>query len=403
MAGLVASHADPIAPIRSRILAGLAAIPIVLCPSGSAQPSGPDNVVSLRVRTPHSGFNRLLVSLTVCEPDTPRCATIDDVMVDTGSTGLRLEASAVPSWLRLPAFVGSAGKPLAECLHFLHDDAWGPLRRADLRMGGLLAADLPIQVIADDGQARPAACPTSTVRPTSNGTLGIGPNLLDCQGSCEQSASRPGVFVQDGGTWSPVHGPVAPASRLPNPVARFRRHGNGVVIELPMPPKGGSDELVGRLTFGVGTAPNNQLGAAHIIRVDQRGFVTTLYGGATFPTSTIDSGTETDILTDAALPRCEGMPWAFCVEPERQLRATIVGADGAQVTVTFKVGDYRRARNRSIGAWDGYAEAAEASQPTFVWGAPFFLGQRVSVIFDEEGVAGTGVKGPAYGIGGPPE
>ena len=52
----------------------------------------------------YAGYNRLLVSVTVCEPGTERCTRIDDVMVDTGSTGLRLEASAVPDWLRLPPF-----------------------------------------------------------------------------------------------------------------------------------------------------------------------------------------------------------------------------------------------------------------------------------------------------------
>jgi len=46
------------------------------------------------MRTPRGRFNRMVVSITVCEPGTDRCATIDDVMVDTGSTGLRLEARA---------------------------------------------------------------------------------------------------------------------------------------------------------------------------------------------------------------------------------------------------------------------------------------------------------------------
>ena len=91
-----------------------------------AGPPYPPNVIALAVRTPHSGFNRLLVSVTVCEPGTERCARIDDVMVDTGSTGLRLEASAVPDWLRLPPFPRSDGRPLAECLRFVHGTASGP-------------------------------------------------------------------------------------------------------------------------------------------------------------------------------------------------------------------------------------------------------------------------------------
>ena len=55
------------------------------------------NVLPLVVRTPHGGFNRMVVSVTVCEPGTERCTSVDDVMVATGSTGLRLDASAVPT------------------------------------------------------------------------------------------------------------------------------------------------------------------------------------------------------------------------------------------------------------------------------------------------------------------
>lgn len=150
------------------------------------------------MRTPHGGFNRMVVSIMVCEPGTERCATIDDVMVDTGSTGLRLEASAIPPWLRLPPFPGPGGKPLAKCLRFVHDTAWGALHRADVRLGGLTASGLPVQVIDDQGGAQPQACPHSDVRPTTNGNLGVGQHLFDCQGACEQRVDAPGVFIQDG-------------------------------------------------------------------------------------------------------------------------------------------------------------------------------------------------------------
>ena len=110
-----------------------------------AHPARAINVVPLTVRTPHAGFNRMVVSVTMCDPGTEHCATIDDIMVDTGSTGLRLEASAMPSSLTLPAFTGPDGKPLAECLRFVHDDAWGPLYRADLRIGGLRQKTCPFR------------------------------------------------------------------------------------------------------------------------------------------------------------------------------------------------------------------------------------------------------------------
>lgn len=357
------------------------------------------NVVPLTVRMPHSGFNRMVVSVTLCDPGTDHCATIDNVMVDTGSTGLRLESSAIPPDLNLPAFTTTDGKPLAECLRFVHDDAWGPLYRTDMRIGGLTAKNLPVQVIADDLRPRPAECPMSTAKPTSNGTLGIGPHLLDCQGACAQNASRPGVFVKNTGSWQPFLGSVPIESRLPNPVSLFAQHGNGIVLDLPASPEGGTGEIAGTLTFGVGTAANNGIRGAQILHIDANGLFTTRYGGVDYPESYIDSGTETYILADKGLPQCPGMTWAFCVSPSRTLETTMVGTDGRMVPVLFTLGDYRDALDRHVGAWDGFAEVAESSSRAFVWGAPFFLGRRVALVFDGRATGETkGVPGPFYAL-----
>ncbi len=360
-----------------------------------------DNVVPLTVRTPHGGFNRMVVSVTVCAPGTERCATVDDVMVDTGSIGLRLEAAAVPLSLNLPAFFGPNDAPLAECLHFVHDAAWGPLHRADLHIGGLTATDLPIQIISDDDGPQPVECPVSKVRPTSNGTLGVGPWLLDCQGDCEQDERHPGVFVGGEGKWSPVRGAVARKYRLPNPAAAFPDHGNGVAFHLPMPPRDGAVQVVGTLTFGLDEVAIEPFDATRIVSLDHQGRFTTRFGGKDYPESYIDSGTETTLLPSGDIPPCEGMPWAFCADPERVLSATMVGQGGTSLDVQFRVGDYRAAIDRHVGAWDGFAEAS-GSPDSFVWGAPTFLGRRTVVIFDGKVVPGMdGVIGPAYAIGRP--
>ncbi len=81
-----------------------------------------------------------MVQITVCEPGTSHCATIDNIMLDTGSTGLRLQAAAVPPNLRLPSLAGPSGKPMGECLRFVSAAAWGLLRTADVHFGGLTAA-----------------------------------------------------------------------------------------------------------------------------------------------------------------------------------------------------------------------------------------------------------------------
>ena len=357
------------------------------------------NVVPLTLRTPLAGFNRMVVTVTVCEPGTSHCATIDNIMVDTGSTGLRLERSAMPADLVLPVFAGATGKPLAECLRFVHDDAWGPLYRTDLHIGGLVAKSLPIQVISSDLAPQPAGCPVSAAKPTSNGTLGIGPHVYNCQGVCAQNAGRPDVFVWEAGSWQPFPGAVPAESRLPNPITFFPQHGNGVVLEMPASPEGGTDEIVGTLTFGVGTSVNNRMRGAKLLHLNTSGYFTTRFDGVDFSRSYIDSGTETYLFADDGLPRCPGMVWAFCVSPSRTLEAMMVGTDGRQIRVPFTVGDYRGALDRRVGAWDGFAEVAERSTNAFVWGAPFFVGRRVALVFDGKVTSDTGaVTGPFYAL-----
>ena len=369
-----------------------------------ARPAKAPNVLRLVMRTPHGGFNRMVVSVTVCEPGTNRCTRIDDVMVDTGSTGLRLEASAVPAWLRLPPVLGPNGRPLAECLRFVHDAAWGSLSRADVRLGGLTAARLPLQVIDDRGGPQPDTCPRSDAHPTSNGTLGLGQHLFDCQGACKQSIDAPGVFVADGGAWVPVVGAVDPAYRLPNPVSRLPGHDNGIVIDLPSPLGGGSAEVVGTLTFGVGTAEDNHLGAADVLRLDAFGRFTTVFDSRTYPASTIDSGTETLILDDERLTQCPAMSWAFCVTPALYLGAEMVGRSGNRFSVGFAVGDYGTRRAQHAGAADDVAVAADPRSRAFVWGAPFFLGRKVFLVMDGRSVPGApGITGPFYAIGQGPD
>lgn len=256
--------------LPSLVVLAVAWLVAITFPAAAQMARSTPNITALTVKTPRGGFNRMVVSVTVCAPGTQRCATIDDVMVDTGSTGLRIEASALPASLGLPPVLGPDAAPLGECLRFVHSAAWGPLVRADVRLGVLTARNIPIQVFDDGAQEQPDGCPRSDVRPTANGTLGIGVHLLDCQATCEQSATAPGVFELQAGSWVPLSGSVAPAFRVPNPVSRFQVHSNGIIIDLPAARPGGEKEVTGTLTFGLGTATDNRLEDARIIRLRRR-------------------------------------------------------------------------------------------------------------------------------------
>lgn len=375
----------------------LLAITLAVGCSGIAQAqSAAGNVVPLTVRTPHGGFNRMVVDVTVCFPGTGRCATIDNIMVDTGSIGLRLQATALPEALRLPAATGPDRQPMGECLRFVSSNAWGKLHRADIRLGGMLAADIAVQVIEQgDTPDRPSSCERSGGQPTANGTLGVGPHPTECGPDCIESPVHPRFFECADGRCVAIPGRIDMAYQLPNPVSRFQNHNNGLVFDLPSTPPGGAQQVTGTLTFGVGTASNNQIGQARVLHLRRGGLFTTLFEGAAYPGSYIDSGTETYAFASDRLPRCDRPSPGYCLSPEQRLEAVTVGADDARIPVAFKVGDYQRMRDRRLGAYDAAATTSHTTQ-SFVWGLPFFLGRRVVLVTEGQGVPGRSDKGPFY-------
>ncbi len=394
-----ALRASRTAPLRRWLAAAMLGVVVGLLP-GAARAL--DNVVPIRLGLPpHGGFNRLLVSVTVCKPGTAQCATVDDVMIDTGSTGLRLQASALPAGFHLPDATGPDRKPLAECLHFVSSRAWGGIVHADLSLGqgSVVARNLPIQVIGDATRPRPADCPPSAGAPTSNGTLGLGMHPFDCNGACIASARMPLIYTCDAAGCAPLQGAVDPAYRLPHPVTRFGTHSNGFVLDFPNAPAGGADAVRGTLTLGIETADNNRLGAAQRLMLGPTGRFTTLYDGRSYPGSYIDSGTETYAFADDRLPACPVKTAGYCLQPARVLRATLVGQDQASIPMSFKVGNYERLRQENVGASDSLAVTAQPDSPAFVWGAPFFLGKRVYLLIEGQSLpTGHGVQGPIYGI-----
>src|SRR5579872_7217010 len=60
------------------------------------------------------GFNNsVYTTVIICVPGTTTCQSIDHVLVDTGSTGLRLPASVVT--LSLPFVTDTSNNPIGNC------------------------------------------------------------------------------------------------------------------------------------------------------------------------------------------------------------------------------------------------------------------------------------------------
>src|SRR5258708_6135570 len=77
------------------------------------------NVQPVSVNSGPAGnyVNGPFTSVTVCTPGTSTCQTIDGVLVDTGSSGLRLLSSALT--VSLTQQTSSDGNPIVECFPFV--------------------------------------------------------------------------------------------------------------------------------------------------------------------------------------------------------------------------------------------------------------------------------------------
>lgn len=351
----------------------------------AATPPGPQaaNSVAVVLDSGFDGtaFNSPFVSVTVCVPGTQTCTVVDHVLVDTGSYGLRLAASAIGGNLALPAVKAPSGQPMGECAPFASGFAWGSVRAADVQMSGEKASAIPVQVVNDPAAPYanvPAACSNSGanfgVGTGSKGILGVGPQARDCGPACAASAA-PAIYFS-----CPASGCVsttAPlASQVPNPVAAFAQDNNGVVIALPAVPATGSNSPTGRLTFGIGTQANNAVAGATVYATDPQGDFTTTYKGERF-SSFLDSGSNALFFPDAAIPQCPSS--FYCPPAPLALSATITSATGVSAEIPFTVVSPQNLAASTTAA--PVAGNATGLGRVFDWGLPFFLGRTVFVAF----------------------
>jgi len=354
------------------------------CGSSSTAPSsGPtNNVQSIVVNAGPTGnaLNEAFTSVTICVPGQSTCQTIDSILVDTGSSGLRVLASALT--LSLPQQTDANGAPMAECAQFVDGFTWGPVQTADVKMAGEVAGGVPIQVIGASGfSAIPAAC-SSTGKPENtpdalgaNGILGVGLFRQDCGLACTFTQANPGLYYSCPTAGCQVAAEPL-AKQVQNPVWLFAADNNGVMIQLPSVPTGGAATVSGSMIFGIGTQSNNALGSAKVLTVDADGNITTIFGGKSYTNSYLDSGSNALLFLDSAttgLPVCPDTADFYCPATLQALSATQRGINGTSAAVSFNVGSLDQLNARFTAS----AEVAGPAPNVFDWGLPFFFGRTV--------------------------
>jgi hypothetical protein len=363
--------------------------------------------------------NEPFVSVTFCSPsDATNCLTVDHILVDTGSTGLRVFAepstTAALSTLGLATLTttSSGGNPIGECQEFVQGNTWGPVKLANIAIGGETASNVAIQVINDTSfSAVPSACSTSgsiLTSPTgfgANGVLGIGITLQDCGSTCVSSGANIYFGCPASGCTN-IGMPLT--SQVQNPVSLFSSgNNNGVILSLNSIPSNGAATTGGTLTFGIDTAANNVSANTNTIIVDANyGIFTTTFEGGTYNNSYIDSGSNGLYFNPAsneAITQCTGSSAGFYCPSSTisGLSAQLAGLTGstATATVSFSVANavsLFATDNAAFTALGGTATDVAGIGQTFDWGIPFFYGNNVYVAFD--GATTSKGTGPYFGF-----
>jgi uncharacterized protein DUF3443 len=371
------------------VLVGMAFVVLLGCgnsgnsgPSGPSEPSGP-NVLAITVNPAAAALctfaNALCTHVTICTPGTSNCQTIADILVDTGSSGLRIFASTLT--VTLPS------STMGECIYFGSGTEWGRVQSADVVLSGEPAVFVPIHVIeptfagqyTSGGQPASNVCGVAVVDSSPsqvgfNGILGVG------------------LFPHDGGFYYNcaalpcAAASVAPSQQVQNPVGLLPVDNNGVIVSLPSVPASGSPAVTGSLIFGIGTASNNHPSGVTVLPTNPSGQIVTRFhpspGVSTQNVGIIDSGSSVLFFSDASLsiPLCPGgLSFLYC--PAAPLNFSAVNTELSGVPsslVSFQIvdpGPLLQSGNAAINNIGGPA----FSPGVLDWGLPFFFGRTVYV------------------------
>ena len=415
--------------------------------SGSVLTTSTTNVIPLYIADPATtgsiGYsNEPLVSVTICSPnhgsDPSKCQTISNILLDTGSYGLRVFSSVIAGNVSLAqqtiSYQGETLK-LAECMEFGTGADWGPIQNADVVLGNQTATNIPIQVIDSTFGSMPQECAalspdTNPCSPDAgfNGILGVGVFAQDCGDDCATTDSTLyiGQYLgcnstqcfnagQDGTVM-----PVPLPQQVVNPVAALSSNNfnNGISIHLPAIGPSGATSVSGSMTIGIGAAASNSpSGSVGVYPADPYGTTDgmganflTIFNGDTFGTTTssgqafLDSGSNAFYIpTASGLSLCPDTADFFCPSSAQNLSATALGFSGTtgapgtpSVVVNFSIANTDALSNTGNSAFNNIGGPAGAIAG-FDWGLPFFFGRTVYVgIQDKQATINSATKTGPY-------
>lgn len=320
-------------------------------------------------------LNKPCVSVTVCEPgNTGNCQTINDILLDTGSSGLRIFKDVLLVPLEQ---VTDGSDAVAECVQYGDSSAtWGPVKTAGLILGGEPAIKLRMQVI-DATFGDKTKCAGALESPSEarfNGILGIDNFLYDCGSDCQ----NPTYYLCNGSACKD-NDYLAPLNKqVQNPVPLLPWNNNGFSVQFPSVPTRGSTSVDGYLVLGIGTSTNNTPSAATTYPVNDSGEFVTLFNSHRYDHAFVDTGSNGLFFgfPPLSLPNCYPNNAWFCPTSTRTFHATNEGAwNSPSRSVSFEIGNLVELASTGKNVFRNIG--GDVGLYMFDWGLPFFLGRTV--------------------------
>ena len=338
------------------------------------------------------------VTITLCDSN-GSCQSVDHIVVDTGSYGLRVLKSAVTQ-LVLPAVAGSSpGEELGECATFLDGYMWGSVVEASVQIGAeKTRTAIPVQLIAD---------PTLPAAPSPSCT-GTGPNESNLVGVGGNGILGVGQFINDDGLYyscsasactalTTANSNIPVSQQVSNPVAAFEADNNGVILQMPGVPSSGAATASGTLTFGVGTQADNGIGGYAILQADGNGNFSATLQGQTYGSSFMDTGSNFNFATLSGVPVNAQGDYAPTALTSYPVTLTPSVGSGNPLSTQIQVIDSQQL-DVSYMAFDDVDDPATSAGPAgYVdLGMPYFYGKSIALVIS--GMSSPAGVGPLYAL-----
>ena len=366
---------------------------IASCGGGGGS-SGPPAVSSnqMVVSLLSNQWNIPTVSVTLCIPGTTTCQPVDNILLDTGSVGLRISHRALSLAL---SPVTDNGSEVDECYPFSSGSVFGPVVSADVVLGGEPAVTVDVQVSNDTLPAPSSSC-TNISSVTSggvNGILGIGYPFAPYDGGlyylCPSSGCSSGTSQISCSNSLTGSFPC----QVANPVFSFPSDNNGILLSLPSLSSGGAPAPVyGTLTFGLNTQNDNSLSGLTIYGISASNscgsndsyLEASFTGGTSGSCGFLDSGSNGLFFGTTTFNVCNNNTSWYCPSPSpASISLTLTGANNTTGSFALSVLSESTIANTNNIAWNDLA-GPYGNTNTFDAGLPFFFGRTVAVGYQTE-------------------